>query len=161
MDENRGGKELQQTVTMESTSGKLGRHVDPLTSAKLPTRSLCCPSEHKTRILYQVLLLGSSRRTGSLKFPWQLHGAQRDFLLPLAGVRANFPGLRRTNSERSNWLLFDTPLFYYIRNSHPWFWRCLTSRSATMITTLTGIFGSATAQDNLIPTSIQITHDMA
>ena len=64
----------------------------PPTSAKLPTRRLCCQSRCKTRIIYQRLLLGCRRRTRNLKFPRQLHGAKRGCSLPLAGGITNLLG---------------------------------------------------------------------
>ena len=59
------------------------------------------------------------------------------------------------------WLIFNALLFHNIRNSHASPWCCLAPRNVTMIASLTGVFGSATAQDNSIPTSTQISYSLA
>ena len=138
-----------------------GRVSIPTTSTRFLTRSLCCRSGCKIGILYQRSSLGKSRATGNLKFPRQLHGAPRDFSLPLAGGGTNFSGPRRTKSSQNNWHKFDAPLSHDIWNSNPWPWCCFFPRGATMIRSRTGILCSATAQDNSIQTSTQITHKHA
>ena len=67
----------------------------------------------------------------------------------------------RTKSRRSNGRKINMPLLNAFSNSHPWHWCCFAPRGATMIPALTGVFGSATAQDNTIPTSTQISYDLA
>ena len=57
-----------------------GTWIPPI-STRLPSRHLCCQSRRKTWILYQTSVLGTSRRTGNLKFLWKLHGAPRDFFI--------------------------------------------------------------------------------
>ena len=131
-----------------------------LTSTRLPRRSLCCKSGFKNQILDKVSLLGNSWRTENRNFPRQLHGAARGFSFPLAEREINFVGPRRTKSRQCNWHILDDPLFHNIWSSHPWPWCCFNSMVATMIPSLTDFFGSATAQDNPIPTSTQINHDL-
>ena len=139
-----------------------GQHVDPAHCDATSRRSLCCKSKRKTRILYKESPLGTSRRTGTLKFPRQLHSsaAPIDSSLPLAGRRTKFARSRRTKRRWSNWHIFDAPLFQDIWISHTWPWRCFAMRCVTMIPSLTGIFDSVTAQVNPIPTSTQISYDL-
>ena len=130
------------------------------TSTRLPTRRLCCQSARKTRILYEELLLGTSRRTENLKFLRQFHGTPRDFSFYLAGGRMNFARPMRTKSTRSNRHILNEPLFHGIWNLHPWPWCCFAPTGATMIPSLKSVLGNVTVQDNSIPTSTHITQNL-
>ena len=125
-----------------------------------PTRSLCCQRRRKIRNLHRALLVGCRRATGNLKFPRQHHRAPRNLPLPLAGGRTNPAGPSGTKSRRSNWHILNAPLFNDIRNLHLWPCCCFDPKGAIMIPSLTSTFGTETAQDNPIPTSTQITHDL-
>ena len=145
---------------MESPFEKLGRHVDPAHFDATSHENPVLPKWTQNWVFYQGSPLGISRKTGVLKFPRQLPGAPRGFSFPLAGRRTKFARPRRTKSRRSNWHIFDPPLFHDIWNSHPWPWCCVAPRGAAMIPSLTGVLGSATAQENPVLTRRQVSYDL-
>ena len=75
--------------------------------------------------------------------------------------RISFPWPRRTKSRWSKWHVLNQSLLSDVWNSHPRPWCCLAPRCATMIPTLSGVFSTATMQHNPIPTSTQISDDLA
>ena len=82
----------------------------PPIPTRLLTRNLCCQSGGKTWIIYQRSPLGTSWRTGGLKFRGNFMKL-REVFFQLAGGRMNFARPRRTKSTRGNFHIFDAPFF--------------------------------------------------
>ena len=133
---------------MESPPGKRGSTSIPQVRGELPREACAVRADAKPLSSTKDRICGV---TGGLA---------------ISTFRGNFTGFREiclypllVKSSRSNWHVLHTPLFYSIGNSHPWPWWCFTC--ATMIPLLIRILCKALAQDSPIPTSTQVTHNLA
>ena len=93
----------------------------PPTSARLPTRSLCCQFGCKLGILYQGSLLRRRSGTGNLNFPRQHHGAPGDLSHPFAGGGKNLAGPGRPGAGEATGTYSTHPSSTTSENGNPGF----------------------------------------
>ena len=152
---------LLQIVPMICTSRKSERHVDPVLFGVISFEKLGLTGQVQNLIPPPKPAFEALKGDSPTQSWGKTSGAPKIFSLALAGVSTDFAGPMRTKSRRSFWNVFDAPLLHDIGDPDSWSWWGITSKSATMIPSLTGIFCSTPAQASLVATSTQISHTLA